>query len=131
MKRLVFIFFVIVILSHSSSFCTEGTVYNPPIPKPKVSIEKALEIFRAELKKAYTVENAKRLDDYIVFSIEYLSFNDIMKKFNLDASTMIQFSKEDSWEWIIKFSNTKISDDYQIYMVTQEGKVRAVEFCCL
>ena len=79
MKKLIFLCFAIAILSQSYSFCTESTIYNPPIPKPKLSIEKALEIFRAKLKKDSPDENAKPLKDYIVFSIEYRSYNYIKK----------------------------------------------------
>ena len=131
MKKLILLCFVIAIVFKSYSFCTEAYPYNPPIPEPKISIEKALEIFRAELKIDNADGKAKRLNDYMVFSIEYLSYNDIMKNYNVDASTMMKFSKEGNWEWIIRFSNTKWSGDYQVYMVTQEGKVRAVEFCCI
>lgn len=131
MKRLILFCFAFTMLFQSYSFCTEGIVYNPPIPKPKLSIEKALELFRDELKKDYTDENAKPLKDYIVFSIEYRSYNYIKKTYSVDTAIMDKLSKEGNWEWIIMFSNTKISDDYMAYMVTQEGKVHAVEFCCL
>ena len=131
MKRLVLLCFAFTMLFQSYSFCTEGIIYNPPIPKPKLSIEKALEIFRAKLKKDSPDGNTKLLGNYIVISMEYRSYNYIKEKYNIDTATMEKFSKEGNWEWIIKFSNTKISDDYQVYMVTQEGKVCAVEFCCL
>ena len=80
MKRMLLLLcLAFTILFQSYSFCTEGTIYNPPVPNPKLSIEKALEIFRSELKKDYTDENAKPLKDYIVFSIEYRSYNYIKK----------------------------------------------------
>ena len=131
MKRLVLLCFAFTMLFQSYSFCTEGIIYNPPIPKPKLSIEKALEIFRAKLKKDNPDEKIGPLKDYIVFSIEYRSYNYIKQTYRVDSATMEKFSKEGNWEWIIMFSNTKISDDYMAYMVTQEGKVHAVEFCCL
>lgn len=131
MKKLLFLCFAITILSQSYSFSTEGTIFDPPIPKPKLSIEKALEIFRAKLKKDNPDGYSKISNDYIVFSIEYRSYHYIKEKYGVDAATMEKFSQQGNWEWVIKYSSTRISDSYSTYMVTQEGKVRAVEFCCL
>jgi hypothetical protein len=43
---------------------------------------------------------------------------------------MDRFSKDGNWEWLIKFSDTRMSDNYAIFMVTQNG-VHIVELCCL
>lgn len=131
MKKLLFLCFAIVMLSQSYSFSTEGIIYNPPIPEPKVSIEKALELFRAKLKKDNPDGSAKISSEYIVFSVEYRSYSYIKEKYSVAEATMEKYSKQGNWEWVIKYSSTRISDTYSNYMITQNGKVLLVEWCCL
>lgn len=131
MKKLIFLCLAIAILSQPYSFSTEGTVFNPPIPKPKLSIEKALELLRAKHKKDNPDRYEKLSSVNIVFSVEYRSYHYIKNNYGGAATTMEKVSKEGNWEWVIKYGSTEISDSYSTYMVTQNGKVLLMELCCL
>ena len=130
MKKLISLCFVVGLLSLSLSVLAERIFLDHPIPKPKVSIEKALELARAEFFKGMDVDAIKSSEN-ILLSVEYCSYNEIILRYNVLKETMEKFSKERNWEWIIKFSNTEITDDYSIFMVSQDGKVLLVEMCCL
>jgi hypothetical protein len=131
MKKLISLFFAIAILSQSYSVLAENVIFDPPIPKPKVSIEKALELARAELNK-FLGGSASKSSDYIVQSVDYCSYNDIIEKYKYYSVAEIKkISKEGNWEWEIKFCSTTASDDYYTYMVTQDEKVLLVKICCL
>ena len=105
-----------------SGYASEGDT-------PKISIEKALELAKAEFFKGMDVDAIKSSEN-ILLSVAYCSYNDIIKNYYGEAKIK-EISKEGNWEWIIKFSNTKVSDDYSIFMVTQDGRVLLVEWCCL
>ncbi len=129
MKKLISLCFVVGLLSLSLSVLAEGILFDHPIPKPKVSIEKALELVRAKIFRGMDVDAIKSSKN-IILSVEYCSYNEIISRYNR-KDIMEQFSKEGNWEWIITYSNTETTDDYAIYMVTQDGNVLLVELCCL
>ena len=131
MKKLTYLYLAIALLSTSFSAFAERVIFNPPIPKPCISVEKAIELVRAEIKKGEG--QFRKTDAMILQSVEYYSYEDIIKKYkSYSVETKInKISKEGNWEWVIKFFNTKMSDDYYIYMVTQNGDVLLLELCCI
>ena len=128
MKKILILCFTIAILSQPYSFCTELYPFETPIPKPKISIAKAIDLSRAELDKT---RNNKYTSEMIIKSVEYCSYKDIIKKFKNSAENNVneirKLSKEGNWEWIITLFNTITGPDYYTYMVTQNGDVLLLE----
>jgi hypothetical protein len=132
MKILKFIYFAIALLSLPYFVYAENIIFNPPIPKPEISVEKAVEFARAEFNN-FLGGSASKSSEYIVQSVEYCSYNDIIEKYKnySDTEKIKQVSKEGNWEWKITFCSTIASDDYYTYMVTQNGDVLLLKVCCL
>ena len=94
LKKLIFFCFVIVMLSLPFSVFAERVIFNPPIPKPSISIEKAIELARGEYKNGDG--HFTKTDDMIIQSVEYCSYEDIIEKYKSYSveTKMNKISKE-------------------------------------
>ena len=129
MKKLICLCFAVALISISFSVFAERTILKPPIPKPKISIEEALKLARAENFKGMD-DDAIKSSPIIIDSVEYRSYHYIKETYSGDIGTIAKFSNDGNWEWLIKFSDTRMTDRYSIYMVTENG-VHLIDLCCV
>ena len=116
----------VLILTCSHAFAEAG----PPIPVPKVSIDRALELSRAALKEDFADSDAFKSKDMIVLSVLYKNYAKESEYYDDYAKMKEKAFLEKyraQWAWEIVFVHPVANDISYTYKVSQDGKVQLVE----